>query len=466
MKAVTMPNMPSARSAWREDVAVPGPHAGVGHLVQHRVALTRRHVDRVARDRLQQLLAVLGDDPPERLVQVHRVRLQAFVVVVHEHGVADLRRVGLGRREALAVERETDHAGVVEHHVDLLVGLGGEAEVDQLLGHLHLTDRDRSEEAVEHLLGAVVRVVDADCRLERLELVHERLAGHHGRLGERRHAVHRVRDADAVPVDHGAGRQLVLQHDPDHVADLDVDVRGGHGAVVGPGLHDLAGLDLPLLDHGGDLEGLEAVVAHRVLERLAAELALGLLDESQGPLVHRDLHLLGRGVPVEVVGALDGGAVGVRAGGGAGDDVEVARHAAVGMAGDLAQHRVHAHAELAQRQVERLTGLQVGRHRTEHRQVVHLRVDVGDAQGDLAGGRHDVLGQELERSELDLDDRGGAAPAAHAGSGLAPAHAPEREEAEHERPEGERDRGPVQEGAVVGGAGGGALPEQLAGQWL
>jgi hypothetical protein len=66
-------------------------------------------------------------------VQVHRVHLQALVVVVHEDPVALLGHDRLGGGEALAVERSADGAGVVEHHRDLL----GDLEV---LGDLHAAD--------------------------------------------------------------------------------------------------------------------------------------------------------------------------------------------------------------------------------------------------------------------------------------------------------------------------------------
>ena len=103
-------------------------------------------------------------------------------------------------------------------------------------------------------------------------------------------------------MDHRADRQLVVEHDAHLVADLDVDLGRRHGAVVRPRLHDLARLDLPVDDLGGDVELLVAVGGHREVEQLAAELALLLLDEAQRPRVHRRLHLLRRVVAVEVVG--------------------------------------------------------------------------------------------------------------------------------------------------------------------
>ena len=96
---------------------------GVLGLVEHRVALARGDVDRVAGHRLVERHAVLGDDPADRLVQVHRVGHQPLVEVVDLHHLADAQRCRLGAGEALAVEAQPDRAGVVEHHVDLLVDL-------------------------------------------------------------------------------------------------------------------------------------------------------------------------------------------------------------------------------------------------------------------------------------------------------------------------------------------------------
>src|SRR3546814_15485310 len=70
-------------------------------------------------------------------------------------------------------------------------------------------------------------------------------------------------------------------------ADVDLDVRPGDHAVVGPGLDELAGLDLPLDDLGRELEALRAV-GHdlRRLELLVAH-ALGLGRERHHRVHHR-----------------------------------------------------------------------------------------------------------------------------------------------------------------------------------
>ena len=71
-----------------------------------------------------------------------------------------------------------------------------------------------------------------------------------------------------------SGRSFV-QHHPDLVADVDLDGRGGDDAVVGPGLDDLAGLDLPVDDLRRQIELLGAVGQDRRRQILAA-VALGL----------------------------------------------------------------------------------------------------------------------------------------------------------------------------------------------
>jgi hypothetical protein len=144
-------------------------------------------------------------------------------------------------------------------------------------------------------------------------------------------------------------------------------------------------------------------------------------------------------------------------------DVQLARHATFGMTGDLAQHRIDPDVELPERHVVALARLQVGRDHAEHLQVVHLGVDVGDAQRHVTRRRHDVLRQELERAELDLDDRRRRPSAIGSSGRLAAAHASEREEAEHERAEGEGDRGPTQERSVIGRTRWCALAQRLGG---
>ena len=76
--------------------------------------------DRVDGVRRRQRVAVFGDHELRQPVQVHRVDLQALVEVVDLDPVADVRDDGRGGGERLAVQRQADHAGVVQHHRHLL----------------------------------------------------------------------------------------------------------------------------------------------------------------------------------------------------------------------------------------------------------------------------------------------------------------------------------------------------------
>ena len=88
-----------------------------------------------------------------------------------------------------------------------------------------------------------------------------------------------------------------VEHDPDLVADLDLDARCGHDAVVGPRLDDLAGLDLPVDDLRRQVELLGAVGQHLGRQWLTT-VALCLGREGVGDCLHGAVHGLrvhGRG---------------------------------------------------------------------------------------------------------------------------------------------------------------------------
>ena len=73
-----------------------------------------------------------------------------------------------------------------------------------------LLDDDRAVQTARHLLPrAVVRVVPVRARVRHDEVIEELAARGNGRLGEFGHPVHRVDDADPVPVDRGRLRQIV-----------------------------------------------------------------------------------------------------------------------------------------------------------------------------------------------------------------------------------------------------------------
>ena len=147
-----------------------------------------------------------------------------------------------------------------------------------------------------------------------------------------------------MPVDVGADRQLVGELDLHLVADVEVDARAGHHAVVGPRLDDLAGADLPVDDGGGELEALGAVGQHLGRERLVAA-ALGLGREGHDRLDHR--LVLRRALArrsCRVAGVLGERPAGRRAAPSP-PMVSVVRHPRLGVSGDRAVHLVGCRAQ-------------------------------------------------------------------------------------------------------------------------
>ena len=71
-------------------------------------------------------------------------------------------------------------------------------------------------------------------RIGRRELVDKAFAGLDRRLGQARHAVHGVRQADAVPVNRGVLVQPVLDDDADRLALPQAQHGAGYGTVIGP----------------------------------------------------------------------------------------------------------------------------------------------------------------------------------------------------------------------------------------
>src|SRR4029453_5664244 len=123
------------------------------------------------------------------------------------------------------------------------------------------------------------------------ELVRERLPRFDERLGDGRDAVHGVVDVDAVEVQVGAHRELVVQHDAHAGTDVDPDLRPGHGAVVGPGVDLGARLHLPRRDLGRELELVDTTGSQVGFEDLVAgALGLGRVLGDRG--IHRLGHLL------------------------------------------------------------------------------------------------------------------------------------------------------------------------------
>ena len=97
-----------------------------------------------------------------------------------------------------------------------------------------LDDQCAGKPAPKLLQRVGVRVIPEGAGIGRRELVGEALAGTDRLLRQARHAVHRVRQADAVPMDRGVLAELVADHDPDPIALANAEFRAGHGAVIGP----------------------------------------------------------------------------------------------------------------------------------------------------------------------------------------------------------------------------------------
>ena len=87
-----------------QNVTVPCPHAWIGCFVQHGVALSRCDPNGVGRLRHKQWHAVLSDDPTNRLMHVHRVAHETFVLIVDHHDLPKAHGVWLGCGEGLSIE--------------------------------------------------------------------------------------------------------------------------------------------------------------------------------------------------------------------------------------------------------------------------------------------------------------------------------------------------------------------------
>ena len=157
-----------------------------------------------------------------------------------------------------------------------------------------------------------------------------------------------------------ADRQLVGDLHLHLVADIEVDARAGHHAVVGPCLDDFAGAHLPVDDRSGELEALRPVRQQVWLDGLVAE-AGGLGREGHDGFDHRLVlqRALGGGRGVVAVVSrrrvADGRRTGVVA-----TDGELRRHPRLGVARDRAVHLVGAGFEPADVEVGGLAGGHVG----------------------------------------------------------------------------------------------------------
>ena len=225
-------------------------------------------------------------------------------------------------------------------------------------------------------------------------------------LGDGRDAVHRVVDVYPMQVQVGAHREFVVEHDAHTVADVEADLRSGHGAVVGPRLDRGARLDLPGRELGRELELLDTAGSHGRFEDLVAgAIGLGRVVGDRG--VHGLGHLLVvLGVHL-VAGVRRRQAARRTAAGRAAPpasvrDRERARHPGVGVAGDGADHLVLARFERGQVEDLAFPGVQVGARYVgaAHREVVGRRSRVRHLDGS-PGGHRQRCGREGELAQLE-----------------------------------------------------------------
>src|SRR6516225_6325336 len=97
-----------------------------------------------------------------------------------------------------------------------------------------LDDQCAGQTASKLLQRVGVRVIPERAGVGRGELVDEALAGPDRLLCQAGHAVHRVRQANAVPVDGCVLAELVDHRDPHRLAPTNPQFRAGHGALIGP----------------------------------------------------------------------------------------------------------------------------------------------------------------------------------------------------------------------------------------
>ncbi len=156
-------------------------------------ALARRHVERVALERLRQRITVAREHLERQPVKMHRVDHLTLVHEAEADALAELRRVRSRGGEAFAVDGDAAELVVQDDELVLVV-----LRID---GSILRHDQERSKHPFADLFcGVVVRVVHVAAERARHELVGEGLAVLDRRLGEERDVVHVVGGALAVPV--------------------------------------------------------------------------------------------------------------------------------------------------------------------------------------------------------------------------------------------------------------------------
>ena len=136
-----------------------------------------------------------------------------------------------GVAEVFADVPRRRRAPVVEHP--------GHVAVDRM--RIALLDDERALQAAILLLRALeVRVIPERAGIDRIELIDEPCARLDRVLREVRHAIHRIGQADAMPVNGGWLFQPVDHGHAQAIPLLDANLGAGDLAVVGPGGHGRA----------------------------------------------------------------------------------------------------------------------------------------------------------------------------------------------------------------------------------
>jgi len=139
-------------------------------------------------------------------------------------------------------------------------------------GRCVLDDQHAVEAALDLLAGTDVRVEPERARVLGRELVGEAAAGLDRRLRDVRDAVHRVRQAHAVPVDRRRLGQVVREANAQRLPQPDAQFGSGDAAVVGPDAQ-LAAVDQGELGRAGvDVERPDDAGGRRLLGQRAPQL--------------------------------------------------------------------------------------------------------------------------------------------------------------------------------------------------
>ena len=147
---------------------------------------------------------------------IHPDQVPGTSAMAHHHRMVE----GLHKAAGVRVEQP-----VAQHQHLVAVHVGG----------VRLFDDQRAGQAARHLLhGVRVRVVPVGAGVRQREVVVEGATGRHGLLRQPRDPVHRIVDADAVPVHGGRHIEFVDQLPLQPVALPHTDRCARYGAAIGP----------------------------------------------------------------------------------------------------------------------------------------------------------------------------------------------------------------------------------------